>query len=266
MVNAILLTAAALILARWIAELWLDRLNRRHVLAHAIRVPPAFEHTIDQPTYDRSVRYTLAKNSLSQVEESYSTAILLLALATGILPFALRATTDAFGHSAWAMAAFLFAVGLGFSILGLPLAWYEQFRLEERFGFNTTTQRLWWIDRAKGLLLAVLLGYPLVVLVLKLVEWTGRWWWLWAWGSLLLFQLLMVVLAPVVIMPLFNKFTPLPEGSLRQRLLDLGRKTAFPARNIQVMDGSKRSRHSNAFFTGLAGSAKSSCLTPSSRS
>ena len=251
MVNAILLTAAALILARCIAELRLDRLNRQYVLAHAGRVPPAFEHTIDQPTYEKSVRYTLAKNSLSQVEGSYNTVVLLLALTSGVLPLALRETIAAFGHSAWAVAGFLFAVGLGFSILGWPLAWYEQFRLEERFGFNTTTQRLWWIDRIKGLLLALVLGYPLVVLVLKLVEWTGQWWWLWAWGSLLLFQLLMVVLAPVVIMPLFNKFTPLPEGNLRQRLLALGRKTAFPAHNIQVMDGSKRSRHSNAFFTGF---------------
>ena len=254
--NTILLTAAALILARWIAELWLDRLNRRHVLVHADRVPPAFEHTIDQPTYDKSVRYTLAKNSLSQVEGGYNTAILLLALTSGVLPLALRETTAAFGHSAWAMAGFLFAVGLGFSILGLPLAWHEQFRLEERFGFNTTTQKLWWGDRVKGLLLAMLLGYPLVLLVLKIVDWAGPWWWLWAWGSLLFFQLLMVVLAPVIIMPLFNRFTPLPEGSLRERLLALGRKTAFPARNIQVMDGSKRSRHSNAFFTGFGGFRK----------
>jgi STE24 endopeptidase len=251
MVNAILLTALALILAKAIAELWLDRLNRRHVLAHADRVPPAFQQIIDQPTYDKSVRYTLAKNSLSQVEGSYDTAILLIVLASGVLPLAFRQTITAFGTSAWAMAGFLFAVGFAFSILSLPLAWHAQFRLEERFGFNTTTQKIWWMDRVKGLLLAVALGYPLVVLILKLVEWTGQWWWLWAWGSLLAFQLLMMVLAPVVIMPLFNKFTPLPEGSLRERLLALGRKTAFPARNIQVMDGSKRSRHSNAFFTGF---------------
>src|SRR5262245_58032159 len=123
MVNAILLAAVALILARWIAELWLDRLNRRHVLAHADRVPPAFAHTIDQATYEKSVRYTLAKNSLNQVEESYSTAVLLLALASGVLPLVLRETTAAFGHSAWATAGFLFAIGLCFSILGLPLAW-----------------------------------------------------------------------------------------------------------------------------------------------
>jgi STE24 endopeptidase len=251
MVNAVLLTALGLILAKWIAELWLDRLNRGHVLAHAGKVPPAFEGTIDDRTYEKSVRYTLAKNSLSQIEGICDTAILILVLASGVLPLALRQTTAALGSSVWAAAAYLFAVGVALSIASLPLAWYAQFRLEERFGFNTTTAKLWWIDRVKALLLALALGYPLIVLILKIVEWTGHSWWLWAWAALLVFQLLMVVLAPVVILPLFNKFTPLPEGTLRERLLTLGRKTAFPARNIQVMDGSKRSRHSNAFFTGF---------------
>jgi len=107
------------------------------------------------------------------------------------------------------------------------------------------------VGSREGLVLGVALGYPLLVLVLKLVEWTGRWWWLWAWGALMGFQLIMAVLAPVVILPLFNKFTPLPEGSLRERLLKLAERTRFRARSIQVMDGSKRSRHSNAFFTGF---------------
>ena len=249
--NAILVIAVGLILAKWLAELWLDRANRRHVLAHASKVPLAFEDIIDEPTYHKSVRYTLAKNSLSQFEATYDTVILLLGLVSGVLPLFLHYITSALGSSAWAMAGYLFAVGLAFSITGLPLAWHAQFRLEERFGFNTTTQKLWWMDHARGLLLAVALGYPLTVLILKIVEWTGQWWWLWAWGCLLAFQLLLVVLAPVIILPLFNKFTPLPEGSLRERLLELGRKTAFPSRNIQVMDGSKRSRHSNAFFTGF---------------
>ena len=249
--NAVLLTAAGFILAKWLAELWLDRINRRHVLAHANKVPEAFQHVIDQPTYEKSVRYTLAKNSLSQVEGVYDTILLLLILGAGVLPWALNHFRAGLGSSAWAMAAYLFAAGVALSMTGLPLAWYAQFRLEERFGFNTTTPKLWWLDRVKGLALALVLGYPLTVLVLKLVEWTGPWWWLWAWGCMMAFQLLMVVLAPVVIMPLFNKFTPLPEGSLRERLLALGRKTAFPANNIQVMDGSKRSRHSNAFFTGF---------------
>jgi STE24 endopeptidase len=94
------------------------------------------------------------------------------------------------------------------------------------------------------------------VLVLKLAEWTGHWWWLWAWAALLVFQFMMAVLAPVLLLPLFNKFTPLPEGSLRTRLLSLAERTRFRARSIQVMDGSKRSRHSNAFFTGFGGFRK----------
>ncbi len=154
------------------------------------------------------------------------------------------------------MAAFLLVTGVALSLPGLPLDWYDQFRLEERFGFNTTTQKLWWMDRLKGLLLSIALGYPLLALVLKLVEWTGEWWWLWAWGALLGFQLLMLIFAPVLILPLFNKFTPLPEGSLRERLLKLAEQTRFRARSIQVMDGSKRSRHSNAFFTGFGGFRK----------
>jgi STE24 endopeptidase len=149
------------------------------------------------------------------------------------------------------MAAFLFVVGVGLALFGLPFDWFAQFRLEERFGFNTTTPKLWWTDKLKSLLLGLVLGYPLLALVLKLVEWTGQWWWLWAWGCVLAFQLLLALLAPVLILPLFNKFTPLPAGTLRERLLALAARTGFRAKSIQVMDGSKRSRHSNAFFIGF---------------
>jgi STE24 endopeptidase len=107
------------------------------------------------------------------------------------------------------------------------------------------------LDRLKGFLLAVLLGFPLLVLVLKLIEWTGPIWWIWAAAVVIAFQLLLMLIAPAVIMPLFNKFTPLPDGFLRERLFALARRTDFPTRSIEVMDGSKRSRHSNAFFTGF---------------
>jgi STE24 endopeptidase len=133
----------------------------------------------------------------------------------------------------------------------LPFAWYAQFKLEDRFGFNTTTVKTWVLDRVKGLLLATLLGFPLLALVLRLIEWAGPNWWIWAAVAVSGFQLLWQLIAPVVIMPLFNKFTPLPEGSLRERLFALAQRTRFPTRSIEVMDGSKRSRHSNAFFTGF---------------
>jgi STE24 endopeptidase len=133
----------------------------------------------------------------------------------------------------------------------MPLEWISQFRLEQKFGFNTTTPRTWWLDRFKGLLLSLALGYPLLVLLLKVPAWAGSLWWLWGWAAVMAVQLILSVLGPILILPLFNKLTPLPEGNLREALLDLAKRTRFQARSIQLMDGSKRSRHSNAFFTGF---------------
>jgi STE24 endopeptidase len=245
------LVIAGLILAKWAAQLWLERLNARSVRSHAGAVPDAFTDSIDPATYLKSVEYTLAQGRLREVELAWDATVLLAVLFSGVLPWELRLFQAGLGTSAAAMSAFLFTTGLALALPSLPFDWYHQFRLEQRFGFNTTTARLWWLDRLKGLLLSLVLGFPLLWLILKLVQWTGAWWWLWGWAALLGFQLLMTLLAPALILPLFNKFTPLPEGSLRQRLLALAERTRFHARRIQVMDGSKRSRHSNAFFTGF---------------
>lgn len=246
----------ALILAKGLTQLWLERLNQRHVRSHSGAVPEAFREIIDAPTYARTVEYTHARSRVRQVEVLGNTAILLAVLFSGLLPWAFSEVGHVLGQTAWGGAATLLVIGLVLTLPSLPFDWYDQFRTEERFGFNTTTRRLWLADRLKGVVLSVLLGYPLLVLVLKLVEWTGGAWWLWAWACVLGFQLLMFVLAPVLILPLFNKFTPLPEGSLKERLLALAEQTRFRARSIQVMDGSKRSRHSNAFFTGLGRARK----------
>ena len=245
------LLAALLIAARWIAQLSLELLNRRHVQAHAGAVPEAFRDTLDRPTYDRAVEYTLARNRFGSFELTWSTLVLIVVLFSGILPAAWNHWITLAGTSAWAGAAGLFLGGVILSIPSLPLDWWQQFRLEQRFGFNTTTLGTWIVDRIKTLALAAALGIPLIAFLLKLVEWTGSLWWLWGWGALMVFQGIMLVLAPVVIMPLFNKFTPLPDGTLKARLLDLARRTGFVASSIEVMDGSRRSRHANAFFTGL---------------
>jgi STE24 endopeptidase len=245
------LIALVLILARAITELWLSRLNQRHVRAHANEVPSAFREVIDGATYRRSVDYTLAKGRFGDIAGVFDAVMLIAVLFSGLLPRAFGRFSANFGTSILAMASFLFVTGIALSIPGLPFAWYAQFKLEERFGFNTTSIKTWILDRMKGFLLAVLLGYPLVALVLKLIEWTGANWWLWAAAVVIAFQLLLLLVAPVVIMPLFNKFTPLPEGALRERLFALAQHTEFPTRSIDVMDGSKRSRHSNAFFTGF---------------
>src|SRR5436190_2279844 len=244
--------ALVLILSRAVAEVWLSQINERHVRAHANKVPHAFREVVDKPTYRRSIDYSLAKSRFSDVVTVFDTVLLIGILFSGVLPWAFGKFTAAFGTSVWAMSGFLFATGVALSIVSLPFAWYGQFELEDRFGFNTTTVKTWVLDRLKGFLLAVLLGFPLLVLVLKLVEWTGPNWWIWAAAVVIAFQLLLLLIAPAVIMPLFNNFTPLPEGStLRERLFALARRTDFPTRSIEVMDGSKRSRHSNAFFTGF---------------
>jgi len=245
------IVALLLILARAITELWLSRLNQYHVRAHANEVPQAFREIIDEPTYRRSVDYTLAKSRFGEIAGAFDFLLLIAVLFSGVLRWAFGKFTANFGTSVWAMASFLLVTGIALSVLALPFAWYAQFKLEERFGFNTTTMKTWAVDRVKGFLLALLLGYPLLALVLKLIEWTGANWWLWAAAVVIAFQLLLLLIAPAIIMPLFNKFTPLPEGALRGRLFALAQRTNFPTRSIDVMDGSKRSRHSNAFFTGF---------------
>ncbi len=243
--------ALLLILAGATTELSLSRLNQRHVSAHANDVPPAFRGIIDEPTYRRSVDYTLAKSRLGDIANLFDAGLLIAVLFSGVLKWAFGRFSASFGTSTWAMAGFLFVTGIALSIPELPFAWYAQSKVEERFGFNTTRLKTWILDRTKGFLLALVLGYPLLALVLKVIEWTGATWWLWAAAVVVAFQLLLLLIAPAIIMPLFNKFTPLPKGTLCERLFALAQRTNFPTRSIEVMDGSKRSRHSNAFFTGF---------------
>lgn len=248
--GVIIVIAVAAILGKAVMQLILEQRNCRHVLARAKEVPDRFKGFVEPGEYQKMVAYTVAKARYARFEIIYDVVFLLLWLLTGVLPLLYRKLTG-IGDSVWVDAAFLLAAGMLMAIPSLPLSWYWQFTVEERFGFNRTTPKLWIIDRLKGLLLGILIGWPLVAFVLKLVHWSADYWWLWAWAVMLVFQLIMMVLAPMIIVPLFNKLTPLPEGELKARLLELGSRLGFHARNIQVIDGSKRSTHSNAFFTGF---------------
>lgn len=146
---------------------------------------------------------------------------------------------------------FILVAGILLSLPGLPLDWWDTFRIETRFGFNKSTLGLWIVDKVKGMLLALVIGFLLLWALLALVRVAGSLWWVWGFALFFGFQLLMMVLYPRLIVPLFNKLTPLPEGELRTRLMALSERTGFKASTIEVIDGSKRSGHSNAYFTGF---------------
>jgi len=243
--------AVVLVVAKLLAELGLATLNRANVRRHADRAPDAVAAIMDAETYRKAVDYTLAKNRFGSLEMIFDTGLLLIVLASGVLPW-LFAHVGAWAPGGkWDDALFILFAGVLLSLPALPFDWWGQFRLEAKFGFNKATPKLWVIDKLKGTALIFVIGFPLLWGLLSLVTAVGSLWWVWGFALLFGFQLLMMVLYPKLIMPLFNKLTPLPEGELRTRLMAMADRTGFKAATIEVMDGSKRSGHSNAFFTGF---------------
>jgi STE24 endopeptidase len=245
------LTVVALVLLRLATQLLLEALNRGETRRNATAKPAAFDAIMDDATFARAADYTLAKSRFGSFELIYDAVVLLAVVFSGVLPRLWQRFDALAPGAAWSGALFLVAVGVLLSLPGLPLAWWSQFRLEERFGFNKSTLGLWISDQIKGWALGVAVGFPLAWALLKLVTWVGASWWIWGFALLFGFQLLMLVLYPKLILPLFNKLTPLAPGAQRDQLLALADRTGFRAQTIEVMDGSKRSAHSNAFFTGF---------------
>ncbi len=245
------LAVVMLVILRLLAQLVLEALNRSEARRHAAQRPPALAGVMDEATYAKSVDYTLAKSRFASVETVYDVAVLLVLLFSGALPWLWTRFNALAPGAAWSGAFFLAGTMILLGLPGLPLGWWAQFRLEERFGFNKSTLGLWVTDYLKSTLLGLAIGFPLAWALLALVGWVGPFWWVWGFALLFGFQLLMIVLYPKLIMPLFNKLTPLSDGELRTRLMALSDRTGFRAQTIEVMDGSKRSGHSNAFFTGF---------------
>jgi STE24 endopeptidase len=248
----VLSITAVLMVLRLAGELALSALNRAEVRRHAEAPPPAAAAIMDLETYRKSVAYTLAKSRFGGITGIFDTGVTALVLFSGVLPWLfVRVAGWGAEQAVWSHAVFVLLAMLLLSVPSLPFEWWEQFRLEEKFGFNKSTVGLWVMDKIKGTVLMFAIGFPLLWALLSLVTWTGPSWWLWGFGLMFGFQLLMLVLYPKLILPLFNKLTPLPEGELRGRLLALGDRTGFRASTIEVIDGSKRSGHSNAYFTGF---------------
>jgi len=248
----VLWAAIALLVLQTTAAMVLAALNRREVRRHAGVPPPAVAAIMDGETHARTVAYTLEKSRFGVVAEIFDLLVLILVLVGGILPV-LFARVVAWGgaDAIWNHALYLLLMAVLLALPSLPFEWWEQFRIEQKHGFNKSTPGLWLSDKAKSLLLLFALGFPLLWALLALVRWTGDYWWVWGFVLLFGFQLSMLILYPKLILPLFNKLTPLPEGDLRTRLLALGERTGFRAKTIEVIDGSKRSGHSNAYFTGF---------------
>jgi STE24 endopeptidase len=246
--------AGALLLSLMV-KFWLSTRQIRHVARHRAQVPPAFTQVISLAAHQKAADYTVAKARLGLLEMALGTALLLAWTLLGGLSSLNQTLLQWLDGGLLQQLALLGGFALISGLLDLPLSLYQTFVLEERFGFNKMTFKLWLADLAKSSLMGVLIGLPIAALILWMMGASGGLWWLWAWGVWMGFNLLLLVIYPTLIAPLFNKFTPLEDATTKARVTALMQRCGFSAKGLFVMDGSKRSAHANAYFTGF-GAAK----------
>jgi STE24 endopeptidase len=249
---------AAALVASLLAKFWLSSRQIRHVAQHRNAVPAAFASQITLAAHQKAADYTIAKSRLGLIEMALGAAVLLAWTLLGGLSALNQAVTSwlaGWGGPMVQQIALLMAFMVIGSVIDLPLTLYQTFVLEERFGFNKMTFKLWLADLAKSSLIGLLIGLPIVALILWLMGAAGSLWWLWAWAFWMGFNLLLLMIYPTFIAPWFNKFQPLEDETLKARVTALMQRCGFAAKGLFVMDGSKRSAHANAYFTGF-GAAK----------
>ncbi len=234
-----------------LAKLWLARRHLAHIAAHRAAVPEAFREKIALADHQKAADYTSAKTRFAMLGILFDAALLLAFTLGGGIQFLAGLSNGWFGSPLTQGVATIVAVLLLSSLLEAPFSLYRTFVIEARFGFNKMTLRLYLIDALKGLLLGAILGLPLLFGVLWLMSAMGSYWWLYAWLAWMAFNLLILFIYPAFIAPLFNKFTPLQDEVLKARIAALLGKCGFTASGLFVMDGSKRSAHGNAYFTGF---------------
>jgi STE24 endopeptidase len=250
--SSVFATALALSL---VLKFWLGSRQIRHVARHRDVVPAAFAHTISLAAHQKAADYTVAKARLGLLEMALGAAVLLGWTLLGGLSKLNHVLAQTMAPGMGQQLALLVAFVVISGAIDLPLSWYQTFVLEQRFGFNKMSFKLWLADLLKSGVIGALIGLPIAALILWMMAATGSLWWLWAWLFWMGFNLLLLVIYPTLIAPLFNKFAPLEDETLRARVTALMQRCGFSAKGLFVMDGSKRSAHANAYFTGF-GAAK----------
>jgi STE24 endopeptidase len=236
---------------RLLVEGGLLALNLRHAAAAGPGVPPPLVGRVAPETAVRSRAYARARGRLALVAMGWDAIVALALLLSGVLPW-FDERLGAWGLAGgWRFVAFLLGLSTATTLASLPLSLYATFALEARFGFNRTTVGTWAVDRLKGLGLALAVGIPILWGAWTLMKASGSLWWLWLWAFLAAVQVVLLWLYPAVLAPIFNRFVPLPAGELRDRLEALSAATGFRSGGLFVMDASRRSSHSNAYFAGL---------------
>lgn len=249
--TAFTLAFAGFLTLNLVLKLWLAHRQIRHVAQHRPHVPDAFKEVISLPAHQKAADYTLAKLRLGHWDLAIDAGMLLVWTLLGGLGALDAWLVDVSGSGMLQQLLLVMGFMLISGLVNLPLSYYQTFKVEQHFGFNNMTVGLWLSDLVKGTALGLVLGLPLVWAILWLMESGGDQWWLLAWALLVSYQLFVMWLAPNYIMPLFNKFQPLDDAQLQARVDALMQRTGFKSDGFFVMDGSRRSAHSNAFFTGL---------------
>ncbi len=239
------------LLSSLMVRLWLAYRQTNHVFWNRTQVPVEFEEKIGLASHQRAANYTIAKVRLAVFETIFDAAVLAGLTLMGGLQLLDTWVGSLTSNDLLRQMLLIVSVVLVLGILGMPFSIYRQFVLEAKFGFNRMTPGLFVMDTIKGLILGALLGLPLMAAVLWLMAEAGAYWWLWAWGLLSLFSLLIQYIYPTWISPLFNKFKPLEDEDLAQSIQALANRCDFTLSGLLVMDGSKRSAHGNAYFTGF---------------
>lgn len=245
-----ILFIAALALST-LTKLWLARRHLAHIAAHRGNVPDAFSEKITLADHQKAADYTSAKTRFSMLGMVFDAALLLAFTLGGGIQIVADLCATTFSSTLAQGMATLVAVLLLSSLLEAPFNWYRTFVIEARYGFNKMTLKLYLMDALKGLLIGAILGLPLLAGVLWLMERMGEYWWLYVWLVWVIFNLLVLFIYPTFIAPLFNRFTPLQDDTMKARINALLAKCGFTSSGLFVMDGSKRSAHGNAYFTGF---------------